>query len=297
VDWNFKHIEYFLKAAETLNFSLAAKELFISTQALNRHILDLEEQLNGKLFIRTTRKMELSELGKSLFNEFMPVKLAYDAAVFNVNAHLGLADDTVRISFFDALPKSAVIDPVINYLKFRNPALNIVLESIGLDSIYPRLVANEADMCITNKHPFEMWEDVEFFSLGTFPAKIVVSYIHPWMVREAVTAEDMAQMPVLLLRRRKLSKDNFYRKLPAKERVYVQDFTSMLANLNMGECFAVFPKVFEGANWLNLRYLDLPAEMAFNYELACVYKHDSRFKPLFSSMQQFFEETPIELIT
>lgn len=36
MNWDFRTIEYFLKVAETLSFSQAGRELYISTQAINR---------------------------------------------------------------------------------------------------------------------------------------------------------------------------------------------------------------------------------------------------------------------
>lgn len=42
---NFLNLEYFLVAAEELNFTRAAKKLFISQQSLSNHISNLEKNL------------------------------------------------------------------------------------------------------------------------------------------------------------------------------------------------------------------------------------------------------------
>lgn len=56
MQWNYHKIMYFLKVAEILNFSRAAKELFISPQALNKQILQLELEQNS--FYRTFQAKE-----------------------------------------------------------------------------------------------------------------------------------------------------------------------------------------------------------------------------------------------
>jgi len=62
---NFLNIEYFLVAAEELNFTRAAARLYISPQSLSMHISRLEEELDVELFNRT-HPMTLTYAGKAL---------------------------------------------------------------------------------------------------------------------------------------------------------------------------------------------------------------------------------------
>lgn len=50
---NFLNLEYFLVAAEELNFTKAAKRLYISQQSLSNHISNLEKEFDVALFHRT----------------------------------------------------------------------------------------------------------------------------------------------------------------------------------------------------------------------------------------------------
>ena len=47
---NFLNLEYFLVAAEELNFTRAAKRLYISQQSLSNHISNLEKEFDIALF-------------------------------------------------------------------------------------------------------------------------------------------------------------------------------------------------------------------------------------------------------
>lgn len=51
---NFLNLEYFLIAAEELNFTRAAKRLYISQQSLSSHISNLEKAFGVELFQRST---------------------------------------------------------------------------------------------------------------------------------------------------------------------------------------------------------------------------------------------------
>ena len=56
-------LQEFLVLAETLNFLAAASDLYISQATLSKHIREMEKELGAPLFKRTTRKVELTELG------------------------------------------------------------------------------------------------------------------------------------------------------------------------------------------------------------------------------------------
>ena len=62
---NFLNLEYFLVAAEELNFTRAAKRLYISQQSLSNHISNLEKEFDVELFHRTS-PLTLTYAGQAL---------------------------------------------------------------------------------------------------------------------------------------------------------------------------------------------------------------------------------------
>lgn len=84
---NFLNLEYFLVAAEELNFTKAAKRLYISQQSLSSHISNLEKEFDVMLFYRTTpltltyagqvlqkRAREILELREETYQEISDIK-------------------------------------------------------------------------------------------------------------------------------------------------------------------------------------------------------------------------------
>lgn len=65
-----QQLECFMKAAECLNFTRAAEELFISQPAVSRQISMLEKELNLTLFDRHYEKTKLTDGGALLYDFF-----------------------------------------------------------------------------------------------------------------------------------------------------------------------------------------------------------------------------------
>ena len=66
---NTFQLECFLTVAETLNFAKAAQILNITQPAVTKNIKSLEDELNTRLFKRSTRNVELTREGRMLIND------------------------------------------------------------------------------------------------------------------------------------------------------------------------------------------------------------------------------------
>ncbi len=64
-----RQLRCFLALYETLNFSAAARQLFLTQPTLSYQIRTLEEELGTPLFVRTTCRVEPTQAGQ-LFAEF-----------------------------------------------------------------------------------------------------------------------------------------------------------------------------------------------------------------------------------
>ena len=80
---NINELRTFIIAAQQGSFTKAAAKLGVSTSALSHSIRKLEEQLNIKLFNRTTRSIATTEAGEQLFQNLMPL---FESIEDNLNA-------------------------------------------------------------------------------------------------------------------------------------------------------------------------------------------------------------------
>lgn len=288
---DFQKIHYFLKVAETLNFTKAAGELYISPQALNKQIARLEKELGGRLFERTTRKVELTEFGVFVREQFEKVSRQYEEASLAIRQYRQDALGTLKVAFFQAISKKEVVHPLVQYLQAAAPGLKVELIGGEIDEVNDWLRDGRADLLLTNVHEYEQWPGMTVIPFMTVPAQAIVSLYHPWVVLDKISCEDMARYPILLLERKKeLEADSFYRRVKSRGRHYAPNFSSLLANLENDEHYAVFPRMFESMRWEGYKYFDLPKEYAFSFSMVAMYRSDSRFKPLFKVLENLAAE-------
>lgn len=72
MDINYELYKVFYYVASSLSFSEASKQLFISQSAVSQSIKTLEKKLEQPLFIRSTKKVQLTPAGKMLLKHIEP---------------------------------------------------------------------------------------------------------------------------------------------------------------------------------------------------------------------------------
>ncbi|TCP95992.1 regulatory helix-turn-helix LysR family protein [Cricetibacter osteomyelitidis] len=74
----------FLLVAESQSFTKAAAQLGVSRAAVSQAIGQLEQQLDLRLFQRTTRKVSLTEAGGQLYRQLSPLLLEIEHKINEV---------------------------------------------------------------------------------------------------------------------------------------------------------------------------------------------------------------------
>ena len=72
MDINYELYKVFYHVAASLSFSEASKKLFISQSAVSQSIKTLERKLDQPLFIRSTKRVQLTPAGELLFKHIEP---------------------------------------------------------------------------------------------------------------------------------------------------------------------------------------------------------------------------------
>ena len=89
----------YVKLCETLNFTRAAKELFLSQSTLSKHVSQTEEEIGAPLILRSTHDAELTREGELVRDRFEQLVGEYDTLLREVGELRDGVIGSLRVGF------------------------------------------------------------------------------------------------------------------------------------------------------------------------------------------------------
>ncbi|HEX4138862.1 MAG TPA: LysR family transcriptional regulator [Candidatus Methylacidiphilales bacterium] len=173
---DLRQLECFVTVAEERHFTRAAHRLHLVQSGLSQTIRLLEDELGGPLFVRTTRKVELTPAGKILLGEARRVLAAAREAQLAVTQVHGLARGQLRIGSilmapFVDLPRS------IGGFRKKYPGIDVELV---LDGAAPLLQeVNEGRLDIAFTQPGDMSAGMTARMIACEDMAVICAPTHP----------------------------------------------------------------------------------------------------------------------
>lgn len=184
-----RQLKYFLKVAETLNFSVASKELFITQSTLSQQILNLERELDQQLFLRNSHEVLLTEAGQILVPMVRESLHNVDTLLLRLgelkNLMCGELNIGVTFSF-----SSMIAETVIDFQK-RYPQVKLNVCYSSMADLIGRLRNHELDLVLAFK-PNHQDEHVESQVLFVGRLAAVVNERHPLARKQSITLQELS---------------------------------------------------------------------------------------------------------
>ena len=291
----YQRMRCFLEVAEHLNFTQAAKNLFVSQQAVTRQISALEEELGFPLFYRTTRQVTLTPAGKVLVDDFTQINRQIESSIQRARRMAELDKGLVRVGFLSALSREGIILPVTDHLKNRHLNMEFEIQLLDFVELRNQLLHNQIDLCITTSNDYTLWPDTQANVLLQKQFQVFFSDRHPLAAQAAISLEDLGRYTQLFLPQDNLMPgvEQWGRKIPSAQRRYCPDISTLLVHLELGEGFSLLTKVFEGHEQKNLRYWPVPFPEA-HAEIVCITRKNPG-EGLSGVVRELMREKPLEM--
>ena len=113
MDINYELYKVFYHVASSLSFSEASKQLFISQSAVSQSIKVLEKKLGITLFIRSTKRVQLTPEGEILFRYVEPAVNLIQRGEAQIMESSALGGGQIRIGASDTICRYFLV-PYLN---------------------------------------------------------------------------------------------------------------------------------------------------------------------------------------
>lgn len=186
---------YFVKVAETLNFSEAARSLFVTQSTLSQQVKQLEEEFGTALFERDSHSVSLTENGSRLLplaqrtlqdardciNQIKDLQemVSGELIVGVTYSFCPMLTETVK-SFIDAYP-----------------GVKLRIVSKSSEELMSMLRKREVDFVLAFK-PNESYDDIESQILFDDRLSVILRNDHPLAGRSSLRMEDLQRQKIAL---------------------------------------------------------------------------------------------------
>ncbi|MGG4453271.1 LysR family transcriptional regulator [Brevibacillus porteri] len=192
---DIKHLHYFVTVCDQLSYSKAAQKLHISQPSLSNAIKNLEQEVGSPLLERNTRKMELTDAGKILYQKSLLVLSQMNVLKKEMEEVKLTGSGDLIIGIIESVKHW--IPKVIREYQRRFPSINIkLIEVLSGKAVKESLRKYHTHLLITNQFIDE--EDIESLPLYDERLMLALHKDHPLAEKESIRLKDLASEPFII---------------------------------------------------------------------------------------------------
>lgn len=198
---NLQQIEYFLSVADKLNFTEAAKSLYISQPSLSKQIGLLEEELGFHLFFRNKRMVRLTPAGEALKDRWKHLITELEISVEEaVKANASCAGE-IKVGMINTMVVQKYIEPIFTAFTEKHPEMMLSYESYSFKELREKLLSSDLDIIFTFyfDFDFQLNDDIVWKRVEEMRLCLVVPKSNPLSVRDNLTLADVKNEPFILI--------------------------------------------------------------------------------------------------
>ncbi|MER6424756.1 LysR family transcriptional regulator [Streptomyces sp. NPDC001137] len=214
-----QQLTYFLAAVEHGSFSAAAEALYIAQPSLSEQIRRLEHSLGVPLFIRTNRKLVLTEAGQLLLPRAQHALAAAKEAEESVRGVRTLTGGTVSLGTFSSAQHLMLGDLIADF-RARHPQVRVRVVGLNSTEVADAVREGTLEAGLVSLPVDDRGLDV---SSAVWTCEAVYLSADPSRTAEPPTAERLADAPLILPEARWGNADPTRRRL--LERVQKEGFS------------------------------------------------------------------------
>jgi DNA-binding transcriptional LysR family regulator len=191
-----RQMRAFVALAKTGSFTLAAEYMHVTQAALSGLIKELEQTIGARVVDRSTRKIELTDIGRDLSPLFTKMLDDLDGAMADIANHTRLRKGMVRIAAPQLLSCTVLPDVIAAYRK-AHPDIQVRLVDCAVENVSTRVLSGEVDFGIGPER--DQTSHIEARQLFEMPFAAVFPKKHVLGRKKRLTWADLSAHPFISL--------------------------------------------------------------------------------------------------
>jgi len=190
-----RQIRSFLAVARCGSFTRAAELLHLSQPALTVHIRQLEQELDLKLFDRSTHHVKLTPAGMSFMPMMQNALGGFEHAIASISQMASQQDEIIRLGCFPSFA-AAVLPTAIRKFREQHAKVSFLVFDTSARNVVAMVRSEEIDCGICHH---DSAADLLCRPLLREPMHVVFPEGHPIGQAQEVRIEDVIKNPLVLL--------------------------------------------------------------------------------------------------
>ena len=190
-----RQLRYFLKVAETLNFSEASRKLYITQSTLSQQISHLEQEIGMPLFERNSHEVYLTEAGKEMLPFAQQAVNSASACLDHMNDLKEMLTGELNIGVTFSF-SNIMAETLIAFMHaYPNVKLNIVYRS--LPELMDGLKKRDLDLVLAFK-PLKKDKAIDSRAIFSNRLAAIVNENHPLARQTSIRLADLERYDLIL---------------------------------------------------------------------------------------------------
>lgn len=188
MNFDLPDLRAFVAVAKLGSFRAAAEELHLSQPALSRRIEKLEDALGVRLFHRTTRKVDMTTVGREFSHRASELLNSLEQSLMGIRDVAAHVSGEVTIACIPSAVRY-FLPSILKAYHQRYPQILVRIIDQGANEVLTTLLRNEADFGLNYIGTQE--PDLEFAPLMKEPFVVACRPEHPLARKKKVTWADL----------------------------------------------------------------------------------------------------------
>lgn len=190
-----RQLKYFVKVAQTLNFSEAARILYITQGTLSQQIIQLENEMGSKLFERSSHSVVLTEAGEELLPLAVKTIEASEVCSDKMRDLRGALTGKLRLGTTHSF--CPLMTETVKFFLKQNPGVDIKIFVETASELLDMVRDKQLDLALAFK-PIMQYDEIESEPLFSSSLSVVMRSGHPLSDKKSLSLGDIESQGVVL---------------------------------------------------------------------------------------------------